>query len=130
VLMVLCEAYREEEVKGEQRVVLAFHPEIAPITVAVLPLVKKDGMPEIAHAIEADLRRHFNTFYDEKGAIGRRYRRMDEVGTPFAVTIDGQTLEDGTVTLRERDSMEQIRISRDQVATALFDQIRNWQRPA
>ncbi len=130
VMMVLCEAYREEEVKGEQRVVLAFHPEIAPITVAVLPLVKKDGMPEIAHEIETDLRRHFNTFYDEKGAIGRRYRRMDEVGTPYAVTVDGQTLEDGTVTLRDRDSMEQIRVSREQVATALFDQIRNWQPPA
>jgi glycyl-tRNA synthetase len=123
VLMLLSEAYREEEVNGEQRTVLRFHPRIAPIKVAVLPLVKKDSMPEVAHAIEQDLRRSFNTFYDEKGAIGRRDRRMDEIGTPFCVTIDGQTLEDGTVTVRERDSMEQGRVDRQNVRAWLAERM-------
>ncbi len=126
ILMLLCEAYREEEVNGEQRNLLKFHPDIAPIKVAIFPLVKKDGMPEVAHEIEADLKADFNTFYDEKGAIGRRYRRMDEVGTPFCVTVDGDTLEDGTVTVRERDSMHQDRIGKDRVAAFLFDNIRRW----
>ncbi len=126
VLMLLAEAYREEEINGEQRSILAFHPQIAPIKAAVLPLVKKDGMPEAAHQLEEDLRAHFNTFYDEKGAIGRRYRRMDEVGTPYCITIDGQTLEDGTVTVRDRDSMEQVRIVRENVTTYLIDKMRHW----
>ncbi|MEM6644722.1 MAG: glycine--tRNA ligase [Bacteroidota bacterium] len=126
ILMLLADAYREEEVNGAKRTVLKFHPAIAPMTVAVLPLVKKDGMPEIAHAIEADLRNHFNTFYDQKGAIGRRYRRQDEIGTPFCVAVDGQTKEDGTVTVRDRDSMAQERIAQDHVATYLFDKIRSW----
>jgi glycyl-tRNA synthetase len=130
VLMLLCDAYREEDVDGEQRTVLGFHPEIAPIKAAVFPLVKKDGMPEVAHAIEEDLRRHFNAFYDEKGAVGRRYRRMDEAGTPYCVTVDGQTLEDGTVTVRDRDTMAQDRVARDRVAEYLRDAIRDWQRPA
>lgn len=129
ILMLLSDAYREEEVEGRKRTVLKFHPAIAPIKVAVLPLVKKNGMPEVAHAIEADLRKHFNTFYDEKGAIGRRYRRMDEIGTPYCVAIDGDTLEDGTVTIRDRDTMEQVRIPKDNVATYLFDQMRAW-KPA
>lgn len=127
VLMLLCEAYREEEVEGEQRTVLKFHPEVAPLKAAVFPLVKKEGMPEIAHAIEADLRRHFNVFYDEKGSIGKRYRRMDEAGTPYGITVDGQTLEDGTVTVRERDSLAQERIPQERVATYLFDKMRAWQ---
>jgi glycyl-tRNA synthetase len=126
ILMLLSDAYAEEEVEGEQRVVLRFHPAVAPVKVAVLPLVKKDGMPEVAHAIEEDLRSLGLTFYDEKGAIGRRYRRMDEVGTPFCVTVDGDTLADGTVTVRERDSMEQVRLDKAQVATYLFDRIRAW----
>jgi glycyl-tRNA synthetase len=126
ILMLLSDAYAEEEVEGEQRVVLRFHPAVAPVKVAVLPLVKKDGMPEVAHAIEDDLRSLGLTFYDEKGAIGRRYRRMDEVGTPFCVTVDGDTLADGTVTVRERDSMEQVRLDKAQVATYLFDRIRAW----
>ena len=124
--MLLCEAYREDEVNGEQRNLLKFHPRIAPIKVAIFPLVKKDGMPEVAHRIEADLKAEFNTFYDEKGAIGRRYRRMDEVGTPFCITVDGETLMDGTVTVRERDTMEQVRLEKDQVAAYLFDNMRNW----
>lgn len=129
ILMLLSDAYREEDVDGRKRTVLKFHPAIAPIKVAVLPLVKKNGMPEVAHAIEADLRKHFNTFYDEKGAIGRRYRRMDEVGTPFCVAIDGDTLDEGTVTVRDRDTMEQVRISKDKVATYLFEQMGAW-KPA
>ncbi len=124
ILMLLSEAYHEEEVEGEQRTVLRFHPQIAPIKASVLPLVKKDGMPEVAHRIEDDLRAHFNTFYDDKGAIGRRYRRMDEIGTPYCVTIDGQTLEDGTVTVRERDSMQQVRIAGDNVTAYVFDGLR------
>jgi glycyl-tRNA synthetase len=127
ILMLLSEAYREDEVDGETRVVLKFHPEVAPVKAAVLPLVKKDGMPEIAHAIEKDLRRHFNVFYDEKGAIGRRYRRMDEIGTPYCITVDGETSEQGTVTVRERDSMQQERIPKENVATYLFDRMRTWQ---
>jgi glycyl-tRNA synthetase len=127
ILMLLSEAYREDQVDGETRVVLKFHPEVAPVKAAVLPLVKKDGMPEIAHAIEKDLRRHFNVFYDEKGAIGRRYRRMDEIGTPYCITVDGETSEQGTVTVRERDSMQQERIPKENVATYLFDRMRTWQ---
>ena len=115
-LAFLCEAYTEDmapDEKGEMqgRVVLKFHPRLAPIKAAVLPLVKKDGMPEAATEIYRELKREFPVFYDNKGAVGRRYRRMDEAGTPFCLTVDGQTLEDGTVTLRERDSMEQSRLS-------------------
>ena len=123
ILMILSDAYTEEEVNGEKRTVLKFHPRIAPVKVAVLPLVKKDGMPEIGHTIEKDLRQHFNTFYDEKGAIGRRYRRMDEIGTPYCLTVDGQTLEDGTVTVRDRDSMEQERVPKDNVGAWLRERV-------
>ena len=105
------DAYYEEEVNGEMRSVLKFHPKLAPIKAAILPLVNKDGMPEIAREIEKDLRRNFKVFYDDKGAVGRRYRRQDEIGTPYCITVDTQTLEDKTVTVRDRDSMEQERIS-------------------
>ena len=81
----------EEEVKGDTRVVMRFHPRMAPIKAAILPLVKRDGMPEIARTITEDLRRHFRVEYDEGGAVGRRYRRMDEVGTPFCITVDSET---------------------------------------
>ena len=127
ILMLLSDAYREESVEGEQRVVMGFHPKIAPIKAAVFPLVKKEGMPEIAHAVEQDLRKHFNAFYDEKGAVGRRYRRMDEAGTPYGITIDGDTLADGTVTIRDRDTMEQVRIPRDNVAAFVEDKISEWE---
>jgi glycyl-tRNA synthetase len=132
ILMLLSDAFYEEQVEGpngssETRSVLRFHPRLAPYTVAVFPLVKKDGMPEKAHAIEADLRRQFNVFYDEKGAVGRRYRRQDEVGTPFCVTVDGQTMEDGTVTVRDRDSMQQDRIEAAQVRRYVEDRIEGWQ---
>ncbi len=111
VLMVLSDAYEEEELDdGETRTVLHFHPKLAPVTVAVLPLVKKDGIAELARDVEKDLREDFATFYDQSGAIGRRYRRQDEIGTPFCITIDYDTKEDRKVTVRYRDSMEQERV--------------------
>ncbi len=119
----LVNAYNEEEVNGEVRTVLKFHPRLAPIKAAILPLVNKDGMPEIAKDIEKSLRKNFKVFYDDKGAIGRRYRRQDEVGTPYCITVDTQTLEDNTVTVRERDSMEQIRISKDKIAGYLLEKL-------
>ena len=122
-LAFLVDAYAEEEVKGEKRSVLRFHPSLAPIKVAVFPLVKKDGMPERARAIYDDLRGHFNCFYDQKGAVGRRYRRQDEAGTPFCVTVDGQTAEDQTVTVRDRDSMEQTRVGSDKVKGYLREKL-------
>jgi glycyl-tRNA synthetase len=110
-LTVLVDAYREEEVEGETRVVLGLHPKVAPIKAAVFPLVNKDRMPEMATALFNDLRKHFACGYDDGGAIGRRYRRMDEVGTPFCITVDGQSAEDQQVTVRHRDSMQQERIA-------------------
>ncbi|HET6441634.1 MAG TPA: glycine--tRNA ligase [Phycisphaerae bacterium] len=120
LLAFLCEAYDEDEApdekgKAQKRTVLRFHPRLAPIKVAVFPLVKKDGMPEKARAIYEECRRHLAAFYDEKGAVGRRYRRQDEAGTPFCVTVDGQTFEDGTVTIRDRDTMKQERIQSESV---------------
>ncbi|MCH2104929.1 MAG: glycine--tRNA ligase [Planctomycetes bacterium] len=130
-LTFLIDAYDEEELEKDTRVVLRFHPKIAPITVAVFPLVKKDGMPEKATELEEGLRAAgFSTFYDEKGAIGRRYRRQDEVGTPYCVTVDGETLESGLVTIRERDSMEQTQVAMDEVAAHLRASMEAWQRPA
>lgn len=128
ILMVLCDAYEEEEVEGEERVVLKFHPSLAPIKAAVFPLVKRDGMPDMAHEIEKDLRRQFNAFYDESGSIGKRYRRMDEAGTPFCITVDGDTLEDGAVTVRDRDSMAQDRIPKENVRQYLEDRMESWSR--
>jgi glycyl-tRNA synthetase len=116
MLVLLADAYREEQVEGEERVVLALHPRLAPLKAAVFPLVKKDGLPEIAHRLVDELRRaRVPAFYDEAGSIGRRYRRQDEAGTPWCVTVDGQTTEDDTVTIRDRDSLEQIRVSVSQV---------------
>jgi glycyl-tRNA synthetase len=92
---------------------MRLHPRIAPVKAAVFPLVKKDGMPEVAQEIYLELKRDFNVFYDEKGAIGRRYRRQDEAGTPFCITVDGQTLQDRTVTIRDRDTLKQWRIKID-----------------
>jgi glycyl-tRNA synthetase len=116
VLMLLSDAYREEEVAGESRVVLGLHPRMAPVKVAVFPLVKKDGLPGLARNLVADLRgAALPAFYDEAGSIGRRYRRQDEAGTPWCVTVDGQTSDDGTVTIRERDSLEQQRLDASRV---------------
>lgn len=122
-LTVMADAYREEEVEGETRVVLGFHPGVAPIKAAVLPLVKKDGMPEIANRLYHDLKRCFPVFYDDSGAIGRRYRRMDEAGTPFCVTVDGDTVGNGTVTVRQRDSMAQDRVGMDAVAGYVAERV-------
>jgi glycyl-tRNA synthetase len=122
-LVVLVDAYQEDEVQGEKRVVLRLDPSIAPIKVGIFPLVKKDGMPEVARKIHDDLRARFPVFYDEKGAIGRRYRRQDEAGTPLGVTIDGQTLADQTVTVRDRDTLEQTRVSVDQLAAYVTERI-------
>ncbi len=119
LLTTLVDAYTEEP----ERVVLKLKPYLAPIKAAVLPLVKRDGMPEIARQIEADLRKRFKVFYDEGGSIGRRYRRQDEIGTPYCITVDSQTLEDGTVTIRERDSMEQIRINKSQVLAYISERV-------
>lgn len=122
-LAFLCEAYREEAVEGEVRTVLRLHPRLAPVKAAIFPLVKKDGMPDRAMAIYKDLQKHWNVFYDEKGAVGRRYRRQDEAGTPYCITVDGQTAEDGTVTVRDRDSMTQERIAGDQLKGYLFERL-------
>jgi glycyl-tRNA synthetase len=107
----------------QKRTVMKFHPRIAPIKAAVFPLVKKDGMPEIAREIYRDLKRHFNVFYDEKGAVGRRYRRQDEAGTPYCITVDGQTLQDQTVTIRDRDSLQQWRVRVADVDSEIFSRI-------
>ncbi len=122
-LAFLVDAYDEEEVRGETRNLLRFHPALAPVKAAIFPLVKKDGMPEIARKIYDSLKKYFNCFYDEKGAVGRRYRRQDEAGTPFCLTVDGQTLEDNTVTVRDRDSMEQERISTDNILSYLREKL-------
>jgi glycyl-tRNA synthetase len=125
LLALLANAYREERVEGEEegRTVLGLHPALAPIKVGVFPLVKKDGMPEMAHRVAEDLRRRHPVFYDESGAIGRRYRRQDEVGTPFCVTVDGQSLEDGTVTVRDRDSLQQVRVAADRLTEVLAERL-------
>ena len=105
-------AYTEEQLEGgDSRVVLRFPAALAPVKVAVLPLVKKDGMPEVAQKIVDLLKYDYNVAYDEKDSVGKRYRRQDAIGTPFCVTVDGQTLEDNTVTVRHRDTMQQERIA-------------------
>ena len=120
LMAFLVDAYDEEEVEGEIRTVLRFHPRLAPFKAAILPLVNRDGMDELGRALYRDLQKDFKVFYDDSGSVGRRYRRQDEIGTPFALTIDSQTLEDQTVTVRERDSMVQERISMDAARTYLL----------
>lgn len=114
-LAVLCEAYTEDTAPDEkgvaqERIVMKFHPRLAPIKAAILPLVNRDGMPEIAHKLYRELKADWNVYFDDGGAIGRRYRRQDEAGTPFCITVDGQTLQDQTVTIRDRDTLKQDRI--------------------
>jgi glycyl-tRNA synthetase len=144
LLMVLCDAYDEETVAGggssegtasgtegsadDQRTVLRFHPDLAPVTVAVLPLMKKDGLAELALDIREELKGDYSTDYDHAGAIGRRYRRQDEAGTPFCVTIDYESKENGTVTLRFRDSMDQVRVGRGELAARIREEIKNYRR--
>jgi glycyl-tRNA synthetase len=122
VYTVLAHAYWTETVEGEQRAVLSLEPEIAPTTVGVFPLMDKDGLGERAQAVAADLRAAgLAVEYDDSGAIGRRYRRQDEVGTPFCVTVDYDTLEDDTVTIRDRDSRAQTRVPVGDLAAILSD---------
>src|SRR5258705_3228781 len=118
-LAVLSHCYEEQDLstpeKQDSRVVLKFPASLAPMKLAVLPLMKKDGLPEIARKIMDDCRSSFRCFYEEKDTIGKRYRRMDAIGTPFCVTVDHQTKEDNTVTIRYRDTMQQERILLDKV---------------
>ena len=119
LLAFLVDAYDEDEIGGEARTVLRLHPQLAPVKVAVLPLVRKDGQPELAQRIYENLRRRMQAEMDVSGAIGRRYRRQDEIGTPWAVTIDHQSLDDDTVTIRDRDSLTQERVAIDDLAEEL-----------
>jgi glycyl-tRNA synthetase len=120
----LIDAYREEEVRGETRVSLALHPELAPYKVAVLPLLKKrPEIVELCHHIEDDLKRDMMAVYDDTAAIGKLYRRQDEIGTPLCVTVDVESLEDGAVTIRERDTMTQERIPVEGVKRAILDRL-------
>ncbi len=127
-LAFLCEAYDEDEApddsgKMQSRVVLRLNPRIAPVKAAVFPLVKKDGMPEVAKEIYGALKQKFNVFYDEKAAVGRRYRRQDEAGTPYCITVDGQSLQDKTVTIRDRDTLQQSRVKIDDVVHEIEQRI-------
>jgi glycyl-tRNA synthetase len=130
-LAVLCDAYSEEQVAtsdggSETRTVMRFQPHLAPCTAGVFPLVNKDGMPEAAQQITETLQRQFRVDYDSSGAIGRRYRRHDEIGTPFCITVDGETVSNNTVTVRHRDTMQQDRIATDTLAEYLTRRLAAW----
>jgi glycyl-tRNA synthetase len=131
LLAFMVDAYDEEVVAERERTVLRLHPEIAPVKAAVLPLIAKDaGMVEKARALHEDLRRRHAVEYDESGAIGRRYRRQDEIGTPYAFTVDEETLADDTVTVRDRDSLAQERLPIGRVREWLTDALdRPWGTP-
>ncbi|GAH23565.1 unnamed protein product, partial [marine sediment metagenome] len=118
-LALLCDAYDEEQAEGETRVLLHFHPALAPIKVAVLPLSRRESLVSVAKQIYADLRQHWMVNYDDAQSIGRRYRRQDEIGTPFCVTVDFQSLEDEQATIRERDTLNQIRVPISELRTTL-----------
>jgi glycyl-tRNA synthetase len=131
MLAFLVDAYDEEQTpEGDTRTVLKLHPRLAPVKVAVLPLVRKDGQPELARGIYDALKRHMQAEYDEGGSVGKRYRRQDEIGTPWCVTVDHQTLEDRTVTVRDRDSLAQERLPIDDLPAALSDRLAApWRSP-
>ena len=130
MLTLLCDAYDEDEIGSERRTVLRLLPRMAPVKAAVLPLVRKDVQPELAREIVAALRPRLQTEYDEGGSIGKRYRRQDEIGTPWGVTVDGQTLEDRTVTVRDRDTLAQERIAIDALPGELEQRLRaEWRSP-
>ena len=129
-LAFIVDAYDTDEFEGRKRTVLRLHPRLAPVKAAVLPLVSKAGMPERAREIYEDVRSRVPAEYDEGGSIGKRYRRQDEIGTPWGITVDGQTLEDGTVTLRDRDSLEQERVAAHEIADRLAAKLAEpWQSP-
>ncbi|WP_421773565.1 glycine--tRNA ligase [Gracilimonas sp.] len=128
-LMVLCDAYREEEVDGDSRTVLKLNPTIAPTQVGIFPLIKKEKLQDLAHKIEEDLREEFSVLYDESGSIGKRYRRQDEAGTPFCVTVDFDGVEsegEDTVTIRYRDDMSQDRVPVSRLAEVIRDGMKDW----
>src|ERR671933_390656 len=130
LLALLCDAYDEDEIGGEARTVLKLHPKMAPVKVAVLPLVRKDGQPDLAHEVRNLLRGRMQTEYDEGGSIGRRYRRQDEIGTPYCVTIDHQSLEDRTVTVRDRDTLAQDRVAIEELPDVLDARVNGeWRSP-
>jgi glycyl-tRNA synthetase len=129
-LAFMVDAYDEEEVANRKRTVLRLHPRLAPVKAAVLPLVSRDGMPEKARSIYEELRERLPAEFDEGGSIGRRYRRQDEIGTPWGVTIDGDTMKDDTVTLRDRDSLEQVRLPAAGLADELEGRLaQEWRSP-
>jgi glycyl-tRNA synthetase len=123
MLTLMIDAYHEEEVRGEPRVVLRFHQSVAPVQVAVLPLSRKEPLTRLAHDVEHQLRPYFRTEYDDTQSIGKRYRRQDEIGTPFAVTIDFETVNDRAVTIRSRDAMTQERIPIAELRGALAERL-------
>ena len=125
LLAFLVDAYDEEEVEGERRIVLRLDPRLAPFKAGVYPLLRKDGQPERAQEVRDILKEHFPVVYDQAGSIGRRYRRQDEIGTPYGVTVDHETMKDGTVTLRDRDAMTQVRVPVDR----LVDEVRTRMDP-
>ncbi|HKF83198.1 MAG TPA: His/Gly/Thr/Pro-type tRNA ligase C-terminal domain-containing protein, partial [Solirubrobacterales bacterium] len=129
-LAFLVDAYEVEEVEGRQRTVLRLHPRLTPVKVAVLPLVSKEGMPEKAREIFADLRKRLPAEFDAGGSIGKRYRRQDEIGTPWGITVDHQTMDDDTVTLRDRDSLEQVRVPIEGLGDELVGRLEApWRSP-
>jgi glycyl-tRNA synthetase len=129
-LAFMVDAYDEEVVEGRERVLLRPHPRLAPVKVAVLPLVNKDGQPELAREIYEDLRRRMPAEYDTGGSIGKRYRRQDEIGTPWGITVDHDTMDDDTVTLRDRDSLKQDRLPIADLADELTRRLKEpWTSP-
>ncbi|MBR3373112.1 MAG: glycine--tRNA ligase, partial [Bacteroidaceae bacterium] len=123
-LSIMCHSYEEEELEGgDVRTVLHLPAALAPVKLAVLPLVKKDGLPEKAQEIMQELKFHFNCKYEEKDTIGKRYRRQDAIGTPYCITVDHDTLQDNTVTLRDRDTMEQHRVNISDLRSIIEDKV-------
>jgi glycyl-tRNA synthetase len=124
MLTLMIDAYHEEQVRDEQRVVLRFHPSVAPVQVAILPLSRKEPLTSIATKVEHELRPFFRTEFDDTQSIGKRYRRQDEIGTPFAVTIDFETVNDRAATIRSRDEMSQVRVPLADLRHALEERLR------
>jgi glycyl-tRNA synthetase len=124
MLTLMIDAYHEEQVRDEQRVVMRFHPSIAPVQVAILPLSRKEPLTSLATKVEHELRPFFRTEFDDTQSIGKRYRRQDEIGTPFAVTIDFETVNDQAATIRSRDEMSQVRVPLADLRPALEERLR------
>ena len=122
-MTILSHSYQEKEVNGENRLVLSIPPMLSPVKAAILPLTKKDGLPEKAKQILTSLKFDFNCQYEEKDSIGKRYRRQDAIGTPYCITVDHQSLEDNTVTLRDRDTMKQERIDIEQLHSLISKKV-------